>query len=187
MQLKAVLEGLGISSALLEARGLVPCPEAIELEVAEVGANGKEHLLIPEAAAAWHRMKGAAKSEGISLFIASAFRSVERQGEIVRGKLKAGQDIKDILCVSAPPGFSEHHTGRALDIGTEGVAPLEEAFERTPAFAWLQKHAQRFGFKLSYPRDNRQGYQYEPWHWCFVDGQRAVPADESRAARGPRR
>ena len=187
MRYKAVLEELGISSALIEARGLVPCSEAGQLEVAEVGANGKEHLLAPEAASAWRQMQAAAKSEGTNLFIVSAFRSVERQVEIVRQKLKAGKDIKDILCVSAPPGFSEHHTGRALDIGTEDAPDLEEAFGKTRAFTWLQKHAHRFGFKLSYPRANPQGYQYEPWHWCFDAGQQAVPADGSRAAREPRR
>jgi zinc D-Ala-D-Ala carboxypeptidase len=171
MRRNALLEELGISPALLETRGLVPCAEAVQLEVAEIGANGKEHLLAPEAASAWRQMKAAASGEGISLLIVSAFRSVDRQVEIVRRKLKAGQRMEDILCVSAPPGFSEHHTGRAIDIGTEGSADLEEAFAETAAFAWLRKHAQCFGFTLSYPRDNPQGYQYEPWHWCYVAGQ----------------
>lgn len=174
MHHKAVLEDLGISSALIEARGLLPCSEAIELEVAEVGTDGKEHLLVSEAALAWRRMKAAAEGEGISLFIVSAFRSVERQVEIVRRKLKAGQVIEDILCVSAPPGFSEHHTGRAIDIGTAGAADLEDVFAETPAFAWLRKQAPHFGFKLSYPKDNPQGYRYEPWHWCFVATQKWI-------------
>ncbi|HVT32680.1 MAG TPA: D-alanyl-D-alanine carboxypeptidase family protein, partial [Rhodanobacteraceae bacterium] len=38
---------------------------------------------------------------------------------------------------------------------------------RSPAFAWLKRHASRFGFRLSYPRRNRHGIAYEPWHWCW--------------------
>ncbi|MNW15580.1 D-alanyl-D-alanine carboxypeptidase [compost metagenome] len=44
---------------------------------------------------------------------------------------------------------------------------LEEVFEQTPAFAWLQANADRFGFVLSFPRGNACGYLYEPWHWCY--------------------
>jgi D-alanyl-D-alanine carboxypeptidase len=146
---------------------LRPCPEARKLEVAEVGEDGRVHLLVPEAAAAWTRMKQAAHAAGVSIFIESAYRSVDRQVEIIQRKLKAGQKVEEILCVSAPPGFSEHHTGRAVDIGSEGVPKLTAEFERAPAFTWLQRHAESFGFKLSYPKGNRHGYEYEPWHWCY--------------------
>ena len=69
--------------------------------------------------------------------------------------------------MNAPPGFSEHHSGRALDLSTEGFAPLEEAFERSEAFKWLCGNGGRFGFTLSYPRGNRYGIVYEPWHWLY--------------------
>ncbi|MFX5776691.1 D-alanyl-D-alanine carboxypeptidase family protein, partial [Acinetobacter baumannii] len=52
--------------------------------------------------------------------------------------------------MNAAPGFSEHHSGHALDIGTPGDAPAEESFETTDAFAWLQAHAGGHGFHLSY-------------------------------------
>ncbi|MDP2370951.1 D-alanyl-D-alanine carboxypeptidase family protein, partial [Rhodoferax sp.] len=107
------------------------------------------------------------QADGIDLFIVSAFRSVERQAEIVRRKLASGQSLETILAVSAPPGFSEHHSGRAVDLSTPGVAPLEPAFDQSPAFAWLVQRAAVFGFRLSFPEGNAQGYQYEPWHWCF--------------------
>ena len=58
-------------------------------------------------------------------------------------------------------------SGRAVDLTTPGYAPVEEEFERSPAFAWLKRHASRFGFRLSYPRRNRHGIAYEPWHWCW--------------------
>ncbi|HIE5651183.1 TPA: M15 family metallopeptidase, partial [Stenotrophomonas maltophilia] len=78
-----------------------------------------------------------------------------------------GLSVAEILKVNAAPGFSEHHSGHALDIGTPGDAPAEESFERTDAFAWLQAHARGHGFHLSYPRGNPHGIVYEPWHWCW--------------------
>lgn len=158
---------LGISVDLMLARGLSECAEAPCLEIAETGADGREHLLVPAAVKAWRNLKAAAFAEGISLYIVSAFRSIDRQAEIVRKKLEAGLTIEEILTVYAPPGFSEHHTGNAIDISTPGRPSLETDFDQTPAFAWLDIHAAEFGYYLSYPPGNRFGYQYEPWHWCF--------------------
>lgn len=167
--MNAHLLALGISGELIDARGLQKCDEAASLEIAEVGADGREHLLIPAAAEAWHRLQKTALDDGVILFIVSAFRSIDRQAEIVRRKLEAGLAIVDILTVCAPPGFSEHHTGRAVDISTPGSQAFEVEFDKTPAYAWLTKHAAEFGYYLSYPEGNTCGYLYEPWHWCFRD------------------
>lgn len=162
-----IADRLGIPAASLTARGLPFCAEARCLELAEVSAEGREHRLIEAAAAAWRALKAAAGADGVALYVVSSFRSVERQTEIIRRKLDAGQTIEDILTVCAPPGFSEHHTGRAIDIATPGVPALLVEFDQTPAFAWLAAHANDFGFRLSYPVGNAQGFEYEPWHWCF--------------------
>jgi len=164
---EAALSSLGISPEMIAARSLVMCPEAQELVVAATGDDGSDHLLTPEAAAAWEAMSAAALADGVSLRIVSAFRDVERQTGIVRAKLARGLPLQDILCVSAPPGYSEHHSGEALDLTTGGVAPLEPEFENTAAFRWLSHNAGKFGFVLSYPANNPQGYAYEPWHWRF--------------------
>lgn len=163
----SILASLGISLDTIASRSLVLYPEAAELVVAETGENGREHLLVPAAARAWSALRQAAQADRVAITIVSAFRSVERQAEIVRAKLARGQSIDEILSVSAPPGYSEHHTGRAVDLTTEGVRPLEVEFEGTAAFEWLSGNAERFGFFLSYPRQNPYGYLYEPWHWCF--------------------
>lgn len=163
------LSALGIPLETLLARGLRACEEATALEVAEVAPDGREHLLVPAAAAAWRRLKAAAGADGITLFIVSAFRSIERQAEIVRRKLDAGIPVDEVLSVCAAPGFSEHHTGRAIDVSTPGSKVLEVEFEQTTAYAWLTRHAGSFGFSLSYPPGNASGYEYEPWHWCFHD------------------
>ncbi|UOA09886.1 D-alanyl-D-alanine carboxypeptidase family protein [Methylobacter sp. S3L5C] len=162
---------LGIKSELIVARGLHVYEEASSFEVAEIGADGRYHLLVAAAAETWRNLKIAAHNDGIELFIVSAFRSVNRQTEIIRRKIAAGMAVEEILTVSAPPGFSEHHTGRAVDITTPGSRPLEVEFEQTAAFAWLNAHAVKFGYYLSYPIGNHCGYQYEPWHWCFNDVQ----------------
>lgn len=174
-RLAAIADELGICTASLVARGLCPCEEAEDLEVAERGEDGRDHLLARAAAEAWRLLKAAALRDGVSLCIVSAFRSIDRQAEIIRSKLAAGSTIEEVLTVCAPPGFSEHHTGRAIDISTPGTRSLEAEFDQTPAFAWLTANASRFGFCLSYPVGNARGYQYEPWHWCFRDAQNRGP------------
>jgi D-alanyl-D-alanine carboxypeptidase len=148
-------------------RNLVRHGHPESLEVAEVGADGREFSLRPDAAAAWRNMKAAAAADGVQVFLGSAFRSVERQTEIIQNKLAQGRSIDDILTSIAAPGYSEHHTGRAVDIVSVDVPEIEEAFEATTAFQWLTEHAWEFGFVMSYPKGNAAGYIYEPWHWCF--------------------
>lgn len=128
---------------------------------------GREQRLERRTATQWQGMRQAAVAEQVALEIVSGFRSFDYQKGIIARKLAAGQAIQQILTVSALPGFSEHHTGRAIDIGTPGSPPLEEEFERTAAFQWLRRRAPAFGFRMSYPRDNPLGIIYEPWHWFW--------------------
>jgi D-alanyl-D-alanine carboxypeptidase len=165
--LRPILAALDIPADLIEARSLVPYPEAQELVVVAKDDDGREYRLTPAAAAAWRCMQAAAASDGVVIKIISAFRSIDRQVEILREKLAQGVSLGEILAVSAPPGYSEHHSGCAIDITTDDVAPLEVEFETTAAFQWLLKNAARFGFVLSFPPGNPHGYDYEPWHWCY--------------------
>ena len=149
-------------------------PEARRLVfIGRAEDDGRILRLTPSAATAWRKMQAAAAKDGVTLLPLSAFRSVARQTAIIRRKLARGQAIEAILRVSAVPGCSEHHTGRALDLGAPGHLKLEAAFARTREFRWLKRQAARFGFILSYPRNNRQGIAYEPWHWCWRARQRA--------------
>lgn len=171
---EALLQQLGIPAEVVVARQLHEYPEAQLLAVAELGRDGRQHLLEPAAAEAWRHLKQVAAEAGIRIFIISAFRSIDRQTQIIKRKLAAGQRVEEILSVLAPPGFSEHHTGCAVDVGAPGCQSLEVEFADTDAFKWLQRHAESFGFVLSYPEDNRTGYQYEPWHWCYKSTQPAA-------------
>ena len=138
-------------------------------ELVEVGPNlvGRMQSLAPAAAKEWGAMVAAAAGDGVSLLIVSGFRSYEYQAALIRKKINAGQSITEILKVNAAPGHSEHHTGLAVDIATPGSRPLTEEFEDSEAFRWLGANAARFGFSMSYPRDNPWGIVYEPWHWAM--------------------
>ena len=120
-----------------------------------------------DAARGWGRLRDAAARDGVVLDAVSGYRSHDYQLGIFERKLARGDDIPAILQVNAAPGYSEHHSGRALDIGTPGEPPAEESFEATPAFAWLQANAGALGFTMSYPRGNPHGIVHEPWHWRF--------------------
>jgi len=135
--------------------------------VGRAADDGKTVRLTPRAAAAWQRMRAAAAVYGVDLLPISGYRSVARQTRIIRRKLAAGEPIGAILRLVAAPGCSEHHTGRAIDVGSPGHLQLDEHFALTAEYRWLRLHAGRFGFHLSYPRRNRHGIGYEPWHWCW--------------------
>ena len=116
-------------------------------------------------------MQRDARANGIILTPISGFRTVEQQNylffEIQRQR---NQNPSKRAKVSAPPNYSEHHTGYAIDIG-DGKVPatnLSESFEKTPAFRWLKNNAAKYSFELSFPANNPQNISYEPWHWRYV-------------------
>jgi D-alanyl-D-alanine carboxypeptidase len=143
--------------------------EASALVDVEPNVLGRMQRLVPETARDWLAMKAAAHDDGVELLLVSGFRSIDYQTALLRRKLAAGQDIATILSASAAPGFSQHHTGRTIDLATPGSRPLTTEFETTAAFAWLGRCAGDFGFRLPYRRDNRFGFDYEPWHWTQLD------------------
>lgn len=170
---KALLEihdALGITEQHLSSNRLSihQQPRLEELQVVDIDFEGKPFILTSSAAQAWLDMKATAQSEQITLMPFSGFRSYLHQKNLIERHLRNGRKIEDILTHIAIPGFSEHHSGRAIDIHTSGRAVLEEEFEATDAFDWLTKNASRFHFRLSYPRANPQGIIYEPWHWFYI-------------------
>lgn len=123
------------------------------------------------AADQFQAMAAAAAAEGVYLAPLSGFRSQADQAHIFFGvKAERGESPGDRAEVSAPPGYSEHHTGYALDIGDsdQPETDVEPSFADTEAYRWLQANAVRYGFELSFPENNPQGVAFEPWHWRFV-------------------
>ncbi|MEC4805748.1 MAG: D-alanyl-D-alanine carboxypeptidase family protein [Jaaginema sp. PMC 1079.18] len=150
--------------------GHLPYKQASETELSPITANNQIRLR-SAAAAKFQAMAQAAQSSGVNLVPLSGYRTVPEQEHLFFDvKAQRNQDASKRAEVSAPPGYSEHHTGYAIDIG-DGRAPatnLSVSFENTAAFQWLQQNAARYDFELSFPRDNPQGISYEPWHWRFV-------------------
>ncbi len=134
-------------------------------------SDGYEIKLRESAAKSYLAMVADARTEGVELVAISGFRTKAEQKELFFGVgQQRNQTPAQRAQVSAPPGYSEHHTGYAVDIG-DGSTPstnLSRNFEKTVAFAWLQKNAARYGFEISFPENNPQGVMYEPWHWRYV-------------------
>jgi zinc D-Ala-D-Ala carboxypeptidase len=123
------------------------------------------------ALAKYEAMVAAAQQDGVELLTISGFRSLKDQNHLFFDvKAERRQGPTERAQVSAPPGYSEHHTGYAVDMGDRSrpETNLNSSFEDTPAFRWLSANAARYSFELSFPRNNRQGVMYEPWHWRFV-------------------
>lgn len=130
-RIAAVHKSHGIPKEYENGCGLIQQFEASDLVEIENDIYGRPQWLRPEASIAWKAMKGCAENEGIILNIVSAFRTVDRQTEIIQRKIDSGQTISETLKVSAAPGYSEHHTGRAVDLTTKGFAPLSVSFDTT--------------------------------------------------------
>ena len=167
--------------------GHFPYPEAAESELVEIWPGIR---LQRDAAAELRRLLADARRDGIRLTVVSAFRSVDIQNEVFFNmKSLRNQSADERAKVSAPPGYSEHSTGYAVDLG-DGWAPetnLSQSFEQTEAYRWLQNHAARYHFVLSFPAGNSQGVLYEPWHWRFegtADALRMFEAARRFSKRG---
>jgi len=116
-----------------------------------------------DAAAALVKMFDAYKTEnpGRGLKVQSSYRSFDTQASVFDGT----------LTLVAKPGYSEHQTGMATDIGAiSGKCPVQDCFAFEPEGKWLAANAHKFGFVLRYPKgkENITGYQYEPWHYRYV-------------------
>jgi len=167
LQLRQLHAALGISEDYASQCKLPLCPEPDSLVDTELDFYQRPQKLTQAAFDAWTAMKTAATEQGFSLFLISAFRGLQYQHDLIARKLQNGQTIEQILVVNAAPGFSQHHTGCAVDVGTLGCDALTIEFENTEVFQWLKENAGSFDFYMSYPRNNAYGIDYEPWHWCF--------------------
>ncbi len=164
--------------------GHFPYPEASTSDLMTVYPGLKVHK---DVFTALNKLRKAAASEGIKLVVLSGYRSIDLQEEIFyENKSIRNQIAVERAKVSAPPGYSEHSTGYAIDFGdaTMRETDFEVEFENTPAYLWLERNAPKFHFVLSFPKGNSQGVSYEPWHWRYegtVDALRQFePANRKR-------
>lgn len=118
----------------------------------------------PETRDAVVTMAAAAREQGIRLEVDSGFRSYGFQKRVLEGLLAEGRPFLNAVRWTAPPGYSEHITGRAVDF-----VPSDADFKDVPAYQWLRRHAADFCFTESYPLGNAGGFDWEPWHWRYDD------------------
>jgi LAS superfamily LD-carboxypeptidase LdcB len=106
-----------------------------------------------------------AKDDNVMLTVVSAFRSYDEQ-RALKGvySVTYGSGANTF---SADQGYSEHQLGTTVDFSTEGLSGGLQGFDGTAAYEWLIKNAHKYGFVLSYPKNNAY-YIFEPWHWRFV-------------------
>lgn len=114
------------------------------------------------------KMYEEAKKDNVKIFIASPYRSYSDQNVLYTYYVNT-DGKKNADTYSARPGFSEHHTGLAMDLIPEYGLDLD-TFENSDGFKWMQENAYKFGFILRYPKDKEYitGYIYEPWHYRYV-------------------
>lgn len=137
------------------------------------------HQLHSKVMPYFEKMVKAAKADGIDLWVVSSYRSYETQGQL------KGQYVttygSGANAFSADQGYSEHQLGTTVDFTTAGRGGSLDGFETTPAYAWLVENAARYGFTLSYPKNNSY-YVFEPWHWRFVGTDLAKDLDRANAS-----
>ena len=124
-----------------------------------------------EARSAFSEMAAAAKLDGFDLTAFSTYRSYDYQtGLYERYVERDGKKAADRY--SARPGYSEHQTGLAFDIGEVDQEQYfaSSKFGDTDAGKWVANNAYRFGFILRYPEGKEKvtGYMYESWHFRYV-------------------
>ena len=140
-------------------------PEKLTLLPKEDIQNADEEYFHARALPYLSNLLTEAKNAGVELKIISAFRSFETQKDLKsQYKVTYGSGANKF---SAEQGYSEHQLGTTIDFTTPVLGPSFSSFDSTTSFTWLQENAHRFGFILSYPKNNAY-YIYEPWHWRFV-------------------
>ena len=113
---------------------------------------------------AFNKMKEDAAKEGLTLWIASGYRSYDYQKNLYnRYVARDGQAKADTY--SARAGHSEHQTGLCFDLNQ-----VNDTFANTPESAWVNAHAHEYGFIVRYPKEKESitGYKYEPWHLRYL-------------------
>ena len=125
--------------------------------------EGSEIYILADAYPAMVEMLEQARRDGIDLRVESAYRSINYQARIFVRMIKKGRTFEDIVRYVAPPGYSQHMLGTAMDF-----YPSNWEFAETEQYRWLQENASKFGFEESYSKNNRYRMPWEAWHWNYT-------------------
>lgn len=123
-----------------------------------------KYMLREQAADAFEKLVSAAKLDNIFIRPYSAYRSYEYQESLYERYVNQdGKELADTY--SARPGHSEHQTGLAVDVWSEGATEIKESDAK-----WLQDNSYKYGFIIRYTKENESitGYIEEPWHLRYL-------------------
>ncbi len=137
-----------------------------EIPFAYQYSNNKQLLIHTDVLPHLKAMIDTASSSQITFYAFSAYRSFAEQ-KALKGEYTVNYGAGTANSFSADQGYSEHQLGTALDFISTGQGGVLDGFDNTMAYTWMTNNAYRFGFELSYPKNNGY-YVYEPWHWRFV-------------------
>lgn len=167
------------ASVLSKTTSEVPLPDDFQMTPTLFDTITVNSKMYPELTA----LINAAYSDEINLWIASGYRSVEEQESVldraVQRRVADGMTYEkayeDARITIQAPGYSEHHTGLAVDFND-----VEDDFRETEAYTWLQEHAAEYGFVERYPKGKESitGIDYEPWHYRYVGKEHAQRMNE---------
>ena len=113
---------------------------------------------------AWRTMQADASSQGLNIYIASAYRSYSYQVNLYNSYVaRDGKAAADTY--SSRPGNSEHQTGLCFDLNS-----IDDSFGDTAEGRWVNDNCYKYGFCIRFPKgkDAYTGYQYESWHLRYV-------------------
>ncbi|MFA6273485.1 MAG: M15 family metallopeptidase [Candidatus Paceibacterota bacterium] len=142
-------------------------PHLLTISQQYIYSNTISEQFLTEAWPFLQKLLDAAKANGITLYVKSAYRSFTEQ-QTLKSTYSIIYGAGTANSFAADQGYSEHQLGTATDFITSGLGgDLTDAFDNTASFKWLAANAYLYGFEMSYPKDNTY-YVYEPWHWRFV-------------------
>lgn len=168
-----------IDSILVVANKKNPLPyeyEPSDLRLVNCSTNYDGWYLRDIAASAIEEMFAAASQQGVTLICKSGYRSASYQDTLYSNYVGM-YGVEEADRISSRPGYSDHQTGLAMDIGDHDLATVfTQEMENTIEGQWLYEHAHEFGFILRYPKGKESitGYSFEPWHYRYVGKETAT-------------
>jgi len=125
--------------------------------------DGSKIYLLTDAQESLVEMLEAASEAGVLIQVSSGYRSSGYQKKIFQRMFKEGREFDDIIRYVAPPGYSEHMLGTAVDF-----SPSNWRFAPTEQYQWLRENGRNFGFHETYPEISEKQIPWEAWHWRFL-------------------
>lgn len=104
-----------------------------------------------------------------SINVISGYRSRNYQQTLLDNKVRQVGVTEAAMWVSKP-GYSEHHSGLALDLGLYSNKGVSSDYTGTGRYVWINQNCHRYGFIVRYPEDKKEitKIAYEPWHFRYV-------------------